>query len=68
MFRFFHLHIRDWKLLITKPARGQDLTEYGLLVALIAIVVIAAVIFFGDELSIFWSEMADEVAGIFTPD
>ena len=68
MFRFFNLHIRDWKFWKTRPAHGQDLTEYGLLVALIAIVVIAAVIFFGDELSIFWSEMADEVAGILNPD
>ena len=67
MVRLCISHISDWNLLNNKPARGQDLTEYGLLVALIAIVVIAAVIFFGDELSIFWSEMADEVAGLLNP-
>ena len=67
MFRLCISFIRDWKLLHTKPTRGQDLTEYGLLVVLIAIVVVAAVIFFGDELSVFFSEMGDEVAGLLNP-
>jgi len=60
--------IRDWKLFNIKPARGQDLTEYGLLVVLIAIVVVAAVILFGDSLSIFFSDIADEVAGLLNPE
>jgi len=48
---------------LPKNEKGQDLTEYGLLVALIAIVVIAAVIFFGDEVSIFFSELGATVSG-----
>ena len=48
---------------LPKSEKGQDLTEYGLLVALIAIVVIAAVIFFGDEVSTFFSELGATVSG-----
>ena len=35
--------------------KGQDLTEYALLVALIAIIVVLAVLFFGQEVSNFFS-------------
>ena len=42
--------------------KGQDLTEYALLVALIAIVVMVAIIFFGEEVSGFFSDLATEVA------
>ena len=48
---------------LPKSEKGQDLTEYGLLVALIAIVVIAAVIFFGAEVSIFFSQIGATVSG-----
>jgi len=41
--------------------KGQDLTEYGLLVALIAIVVLIAVMVFGGNVSDFFSALADEV-------
>ena len=41
--------------------KGQDLTEYALLVALIAIVVIFAVIFFGNEVSDFFSALGAAV-------
>ena len=68
MARLWISFIRDWKLLKIKSTRGQDLTEYGLLVALIAIVVIAAVILFGDSLSIFFSDIADEVTGLLNPE
>ena len=38
--------------------KGQDLTEYALLVALIAIVVIVAVVFFGEAVSGFFADLA----------
>ena len=41
--------------------KGQDLTEYALLVALIAIVVLVAVVFFGDAVSTFFQSLADVV-------
>ena len=44
--------------------RGQDLTEYALLVAFIALVVVLAVSFFGEQLSAFWVGAADTVAGL----
>ena len=52
-----------YKLLarLPKNEKGQDLTEYGLLVALIAIVVIAAVIFFGEEVSNFFGALGATV-------
>lgn len=46
---------------IFSSEKGQDLTEYGLLVALIAIVVLIAVIVFGGNVSNFFSELAAEV-------
>ena len=42
--------------------KGQDLTEYALLVALIAIVVLVAVVFFGDAVSTFFQSLADVVS------
>jgi len=42
--------------------KGQDLTEYALLVALIAIVVMVAIIFFGEQVSIFFGGLGATVA------
>jgi len=47
---------------LTLDKKGQDLTEYALLVALIAIVVMVAIIFFGEEVSGFFSDLATEIA------
>ena len=41
--------------------KGQDLTEYALLVALIAIIVVLAVLFFGTEVSNFFSTLGATV-------
>ena len=46
---------------LPKNEKGQDLTEYGLLVALIAIVVILAVVFFGEAVSTFFQSLGDTV-------
>ena len=42
--------------------KGQDLTEYALLVALIAIIVVLAVLFFGENVSSFFSLLGDTVS------
>jgi pilus assembly protein Flp/PilA len=53
-----------WKALLARlnmNEKGQDLTEYALLVALIAIVVIIAVIFFGNQVSVFFNGLGATV-------
>ena len=40
---------------LPRDEKGQDLTEYALLVALIAIIVVLAVLFFGQNVSSFFS-------------
>lgn len=55
-----------WKALLTRlqsQEEGQDLTEYALLVALIAIVVVLAIVFFGEQVSSFFSQLGATVAG-----
>ena len=47
---------------LPKNEKGQDLTEYALLVALIAIVVVIAVVFFGDQVSAFFSQLGATVS------
>ena len=49
-----------------KAEIGQDLTEYGLLVALIAIIVVLAVLFFGDQVSMFFSSIGATVSSWMT--
>jgi len=44
-----------------KSEKGQDLSEYGLLVGFIAIIILLAVTIFGSNLSAFWSRMATEL-------
>jgi pilus assembly protein Flp/PilA len=54
-----------WKALLTRlqaEEKGQDLTEYALLVALIAIIVVLAVLFFGDNVSSFFSLLGSTVS------
>ncbi len=42
--------------------RGASMVEYALLVALIAVVVIAAALFLGEEISEKFSEVGDTIA------
>ena len=44
-----------------REEKGQDLTEYGLLVAFIAFIVIAGVTLFGQELLDYYNLLAAEV-------
>jgi len=48
---------------LQKDQKGQDLTEYALLVALIAIIVFLAVAFFGTQVSTFFQDLGDTVSG-----
>lgn len=43
---------------------GQDMAEYGLLLALIAVVVVAAVIAFRDEIVNAFNSAEDELANV----
>jgi pilus assembly protein Flp/PilA len=47
---------------LPKSEKGQDLSEYGLLVALIAIIVLVAVTLFGQNLSTFFNNLATTVS------
>ena len=55
--------IMQWLAGFRQSEKGQDLTEYALLVALIAIVVVLAVTFFGNEVSSFFSSLGATVSG-----
>ena len=49
-------------LLPRKSEKGQDLSEYGLLVALIALIVLVGVTLFGNNLLAFFNDLAATVA------
>lgn len=46
-----------------KSEKGQDLTEYSLLIGVIALIVIAGAILFGNNLLAFFNELAGTVGG-----
>lgn len=48
-------------MLSGKSEKGQDLSEYGLLVGFIAIIILLAVTVFGQNLSAFWSRIAADL-------
>ena len=54
-----YLRVRNW----FDREEGQDLAEYALLIGLIALVVILAVTFLGEELSELFERIATEVEG-----
>jgi len=54
-------YLRNLFAKLNLDKKGQDLTEYGLLVALIAIVVVIAVTFFGGEVSEFFDALGNAV-------
>ena len=58
-----YLRVRNW----FHREEGQDLAEYALLIGLIALVVILAVTFLGDELSQLFARIASEVQGWTVP-
>ena len=48
-----------WQSRFVKDERGASMVEYALLVALIAVVVIAAALFLGEEISEKFSEVGE---------
>jgi len=54
--------LRNFFASLNLDKKGQDLTEYALLVALIAIIVVLAVLFFGTNVSTFFSLLGDTVS------
>ncbi len=50
-----------------KEEEGQTLTEYGLILGLIALVVIVALTAFGTELNKIWVAIKTKLEGINTP-
>jgi len=56
------LYLYTWLMTrLPQKEEGQDLTEYALLVALIAIVVVAAVIIFGNALSSWFASLSSKI-------
>ncbi|MGB7118045.1 MAG: hypothetical protein WBD56_18050 [Anaerolineales bacterium] len=53
--------VRNFFANLTLGKKGQDLTEYALLVALIAIVVMIAIVFFGEAVSNFFGTLGATV-------
>jgi len=53
--------VRNFFASLTLDKKGQDLTEYALLVALIAIVVMIAIVFFGEAVSSFFATLGATV-------
>lgn len=52
----------EWRNQIEEEA-GQTLVEYGLLIALLAIVVIAALIVLGPQIAALFERVSDALAG-----
>jgi len=52
-------YLRTWLRTVIKDQRGQDLAEYALLIALIAIVVIVAVTFLGQQVKSIFNSIAN---------
>jgi Flp pilus assembly pilin Flp len=46
---------------LPQKEEGQDLTEYALLIALIAIVVVAAVVIFGGDISSWFAGLSTKI-------
>jgi pilus assembly protein Flp/PilA len=57
-------YLRTWLRSIAGE-KGQDLAEYALLIALIAIVVVVAVAFLGGQIGAAFNRIAEEIN--FTP-
>jgi pilus assembly protein Flp/PilA len=46
-----------------REEEGQDLTEYAMLVAFIAFIVLVGVTLFGQNLQTWWNQVAGQVGG-----
>ena len=56
------LYLYTWFMTrLPQKEQGQDLTEYALLVALIAILVVAAVLLFGQNISSWFAGLTEKI-------
>ena len=53
--------VKIW-LLARRSERGQDLAEYALLIGLLALIVIVAVTLLGDQISLVFSVIANNIS------
>jgi Flp pilus assembly pilin Flp len=58
----YYLYLQNWIAEQLRREEGQDLAEYALLVALIAIAIVAALIFFRGELETAFSSITDALS------
>ena len=49
-------------LLARRSERGQDLAEYALLIGLLALIVIVAITLLGDQISLVFSVIANNIS------
>ena len=54
-------YIKTW-FLSKRSEKGQDLAEYALLIGLIALIVILAVTLLGEQISIIFSTIANNIS------
>jgi len=60
-----YLWVRAWVGdFFTRKQAGASLTEYALLLALIAVVCISAIAFLGNSVSSFLSKLGDKIKGV----
>lgn len=52
-----YLYLQTLLSRIARKEQGQDLTEYALLIAVIALIVVFAALFFGNELSSWFANL-----------
>jgi Flp pilus assembly pilin Flp len=59
---YLYLRLRNGAAALVRGREGQTLTEYALIVMLIALVVIVSLAFTGTQISTLWSRVSSRVA------
>ena len=59
---YIYLRLRNGAAALVRGREGQTLTEYALIIMLIALVVIVSLAFTGTQLSMLWSRVSSRVA------
>jgi Flp pilus assembly pilin Flp len=58
---YLYLRLRNGAAAMVRGREGQTLTEYALIMMLIALVVIMSLVFTGSQLSTLWSQVSSRV-------
>jgi len=59
---YTYLRLRNGDAAMVRGSEGQTLTEYALVIMLIALVVIVSLAFTGTQISTLWSQVSSRVA------